>query len=159
MKNLGNHLAAVLVATALTLSTAFTLLVAVPQPALAAPAAAYGSAAQKTTNAQRLKRDLPKVKADKCLRKHARKHARRLAEAGRIWHQDIGKVMRQCGLRSVGENVAYGYPTGRKLVNRGWMKSPGHRANILRRSYRLGVVVARRDDSGTWFAVQLFGSR
>lgn len=32
--------------------------------------------------------------------------------------------------RSVGENLAAGYPTVRQVVA-GWMRSPGHRANIL----------------------------
>ena len=51
---------------------------------------------------------------------------------------------------SVGENIAYGYPTPEAVVE-GWMNSPGHRANILTEHYRhLGVGYI----SGAW--TQLF---
>lgn len=36
--------------------------------------------------------------------------------------------------RSVGENIAYGYPTPEAVVE-GWMNSEGHRANILNASF------------------------
>ena len=54
--------------------------------------------------------------------------------------------MDECGLVTTGENVAYGYPTGRKVVNQGWMRSDGHRANILNPDFKLVAVAARRDD-------------
>ena len=62
-------------------------------------------------------------------------------------------------LVAAGENVAYGYPNGRAVVNQGWMKSEGHRANILSRGFKLVAVAARRDDDGTWYAAQVFGRR
>lgn len=37
--------------------------------------------------------------------------------------------------RTVGENLAVGYRGARAVVD-GWMRSPGHRANILGRDYR-----------------------
>ncbi len=49
---------------------------------------------------------------------------------------------------TAGENVAYGYPTGRSVVNRGWMRSEGHRANILSPGFKLVAVAARRDALG-----------
>ncbi len=67
--------------------------------------------------------------------------------------------MSECHLVAAGENVAYGYPTGRSVVNRGWMRSEGHRANILSTGFRLVAVAARRDGSGTWYAAQVFGAR
>ena len=45
------------------------------------------------------------------------------------------------------------------MGNRGWMRSAGHRANILNASYRRSVVAARASDDGAWYAVQLFGGR
>jgi len=59
----------------------------------------------------------------------------------------------------VGENIAMGYSSGRVVVNRGWMHSDGHRANILRREYRLMGIGAARDASGRWWASQVFGRR
>ena len=76
-----------------------------------------------------------------------------------MYHQDLGPVMDGCGLSNAGENVAYGYPSGRAVVRRGWMHSEGHRANILSRDYRLVAVAARRDDGGTWYVAQVFGRR
>lgn len=140
---------------------ALTLLVAAPTaPAEAAtPAQKYGKAAQKATNTVRANRDRVKLKANPCLRKHARRHAKAMAKQQSIWHQDMRAVLEACNLTMVGENVAMGYPTGRAVVRQGWMKSEGHRRNILRKEYRLGVVVARKGDDGLWYAAQLFGRR
>ena len=42
----------------------------------------------------------------------------------------------------IGENLAVGYPTSARVVS-GWMSSPGHRANILRRDFNeIGIAVA-----------------
>lgn len=44
--------------------------------------------------------------------------------------------------RAVGENLAVGYPNADRVV-RGWMDSPGHRANILQRNFdEIGIAVA-----------------
>jgi uncharacterized protein YkwD len=59
---------------------------------------------------------------------------------------------------TVGENVAYGYTSGREVVQ-GWMHSPGHRANILNRGFRVVAVAAAESDSGRWYAAQVFGRR
>lgn len=124
------------------------------------PAQRYGKQAQKATNAARKRNDLKKLRPDPCLRKWARKHANRLAKSNSgLWHQDLGPVLRNCNLKRVGENVAAGYPTGKKVVNQGWLKSPGHRTNILTPQFRRSVVVARRSNDGRWYAVQLFGRR
>lgn len=137
------------------------LLVAVPTaPADAATAKQkYSRAAQKATNAARANHDRVRLKGNPCLRKYARKHARRMANKENIWHQDLQVVLRGCTMTMVGENVAMGYPSGRAVVRQGWMKSPGHRRNILLPRYRLGVVEAVKGDDGRWYAVQLFGLR
>ncbi|CAB4932822.1 unannotated protein [freshwater metagenome] len=63
------------------------------------------------------------------------------------------------GLRwsALGENIAVGQRTP-AAVMRGWMRSPGHRANIMKREFRvLGVGVARKGTRGfsgpTWTQV------
>ncbi|HEX6178213.1 MAG TPA: CAP domain-containing protein [Thermoanaerobaculia bacterium] len=44
--------------------------------------------------------------------------------------------------RTAGENLAVGYTTADRVVS-GWMNSPGHRANILGRSFdEIGIAVA-----------------
>ena len=79
-----------------------------------------------------------------------------MANQDRMFHQDLGPVMNRCDLTSAGENVAYGYPTGRKVVQ-AWMNSPGHRANILEPSFRMLGMAMRRCDDGTPYAAQVFG--
>ena len=131
----------------------------VPGTAEASPASEYAANAVQATNVARETNDRKAFKVDECLRGFAVKQARKMAAAGEIFHQDLGAIMAECGLVTTGENVAYGYRTGRKVVNQGWMKSDGHRANILNPDFRLVAVAARRDESGTWYAAQVFGRR
>ena len=130
-----------------------------PGVAHASPASEYAAKAVVATNVAREANDRRAFKVDECLRGFAVKQARKMAAAGEIFHQDLGAIMDECGLVTTGENVAYGYPTGRKVVNQGWMRSDGHRANILNPDFKLVAVAARRDESGTWYAAQVFGRR
>lgn len=61
-------------------------------------------------------------------------------------------------LTPTGENIATGY-TDADAVVKGWMESPGHRANILNcdsRATGLGVVPAA---DGTLYWTQMFGAQ
>jgi uncharacterized protein YkwD len=141
---------------------AATVLLAVllsPGVAHASPASEYAAKAVAATNEARETNGRKAFKVDECLRGFAVKQARKMAAAGEIFHQALGPIMAECGLVATGENVAYGYPTGRKVVNQGWMRSDGHRANILNPDFKLVAVAARRDGSGTWYAAQVFGRR
>jgi uncharacterized protein YkwD len=130
-----------------------------PGVANAGPAAEYAAKAVQASNAAREARDLRPLKVNECLRRFAVKQARSMADQGEIYHQDLGAILDTCSLVFVGENVAYGYPTGRSVVNKGWMRSEGHRENILNPGFRLVAVAARRDDNGTWYAAQVLGRR
>jgi uncharacterized protein YkwD len=142
------------------LAAAVLLAVLLPQGvADASPASEYAAKAVAATNEAREANDRKAFKVDECLRGYAVKQARKMAAAGEIFHQELGAIMDACGLVATGENVAYGYPTGRKVVNQGWMRSDGHRANILNPDFKLVAVAARRDESGTWYAAQVFGRR
>ena len=134
-------------------------LVATPGVAHASPAAEYAEQAVKWSNLAREGNDRKPLKVDECLAGFARKQAQAMANKEEMYHQDLGPIMETCHLVAAGENVAYGYPTGRAVVNRGWMQSEGHRANILSRGFKLVAVAARRDDDGTWYAAQVFGRR
>jgi uncharacterized protein YkwD len=76
-----------------------------------------------------------------------------------------GSYLRGCNDWSLGENLAWG--TGSQStpasIMRGWMASPGHRANILRGAYRevgVGIVAAVPSDgtAGATFTAD-FGVR
>ena len=118
----------------------------------------YQKQARVATNNQREAHDVVKLHSGKCVQRFARRQARRMANQQRMFHQDLRPVLNRCNLSGVGENVAYGYPTGRAVV-RAWMRSEGHRANILNRGYRLLGLAMRRSDNGTPYAAQVFGRR
>jgi uncharacterized protein YkwD len=142
-------LAAVLLALLATL---------LPAPAQAQSTVKYENQARSVTNTKRDNHDLRDLKQGACVQKWARRQAQRMADQDEMSHQDLGRVMDRCNLDSVGENVAAGYPTGRAAV-RAWMKSPGHRANILKPGYRLLGMAVRRADDGTKYACQVFGKK
>ncbi len=119
----------------------------------------YGRTAFDTTNKQRVKHDRKTLAANACLRKYAVAQARKMANREEIWHQDLQKILADCQLSWVGENVAAGFSTGRSVVNDGWMKSPLHRENLLDGKFRLMKVAARKGDDGRWYAAQVLGKR
>ncbi|EKN41831.1 transporter, partial [Clostridium botulinum CFSAN001627] len=66
-------------------------------------------------------------------------------------------MMKKFGVKysAAGENIASGYPTAKAVVD-GWMKSPGHKANILSKSFtEIGVGLAKSSD-GTYYWTQMF---
>ena len=129
-----------------------------PSPASAASASEkkYSATATKMTNSERSKRDLKVLKGRACIAKYARKQASRMASAKKIYHQDLGTIMKKCKLKRVGENVASGYSS--KKVVRAWMNSSGHRKNILTKPYRRMAIGAKRSSDGRWFVSQVFGT-
>ena len=100
-------------------------------------------------NAERRERRLKPLREDAKLRKAANGHSRNMVENGFFEHttpsgttmvdriRRAGYVKRGKGW-SLGENIAWG--TGElatpKQTMRAWMNSPGHKANILRASFR-----------------------
>ncbi len=63
--------------------------------------------------------------------------------------------------RAIGENLAGGFSTSKEVVD-AWMKSPGHRANILSDNYtEIGVAIKKGMFKGDdeWLAVQEFGKQ
>lgn len=126
------------------------------QAQLAAPENAYQQQIFGATNKQRAQRDRVALRHQRCVQGFAVRQALRMAREERLYHQDLGRVLRRCGLSTAGENVAYGFPNGRSVV-RGWMRSDGHRRNILNRSFRLLGSGAAQSNDGTWYAAQVFG--
>lgn len=149
----------ILVAIALLASLIVSVLVATPAQAAPAAQRDYVSTVVTTTNAARARHERRALRVDACLRAAAQGQARTMARQGRLFHStDFGTFGRRCGLTTWGENVAQapGSDGGRGVVTRQWMRSSGHRANILSRSYRqigVGAVRAR----GAWWVVQVFG--
>ena len=135
---------------------------ATPKGSTSGTAASTGTAAQYEvqilagTNAQRATTGLLALQRNACLDGYARTQARRMAAGGAFAHQQLGPILASCGLRTAGENIAAGQPTGSAAVT-AWMNSTGHRENILRSSFtRIGIGAAR-SSGGTWYYAQTFG--
>jgi uncharacterized protein YkwD len=127
-------------------------------------------------NQVRARHGLPAVRENGRLRRAALGHSRDMVADGFFEHTTpsgatmVDRIMRARYVRrdqgwALGENLAWG--TGSLATPRGaieaWMESPGHRANILRRTYRelgVGVVlgVPVSDAAGATYTVD-FGVR
>ena len=107
-------------------------------------------------NVERARHRLRPLRLNRRLSAAARAHSSAMASKRFFSHNSLNgasfldRIRRTGYLRgarswTVGENIAYG--TGRlstpRAIGRGWMNSPGHRANILSRSFRsIGIGIA-----------------
>lgn len=116
------------------------------------------------TNQARQKEKLPPLKFNPVLTQVARKHSENMARQGKMEHELDGKRpaerVEAAGYRykRVGENIAYSSELLVDTIFDGWMKSPGHRENILRDSYReIGIGIAT-NAQGEVYYTQVFGT-
>jgi uncharacterized protein YkwD len=155
------------VATLVTLAVALLAAVGPTTGADARTPAAHRASARATvryqagifsaSNTARHRHERSTFHHQTCVQRYAVRQARRMASQERMFHQDLRRVLRDCHLRKAGENVAYGYPNGRSVVDDGWMRSPEHRRNLLDAGFRLLGSGARLGADGVWYAVQVFG--
>jgi uncharacterized protein YkwD len=137
-------------------------------PTTAAAPAGGGSTAQTLTNdlfdrlnAERRARGLAPLKWDGNLARVAGDWSAQMARTGNFAHRDLGAAGGLPGMSkfsALGENIAWveGYPSMGNQLHVGWMKSEGHRANMLQRGFDsvgIGVVCA----GGRAWATQNFG--
>jgi uncharacterized protein YkwD len=116
------------------------------------------------TNQHRAKHGCAKLRLDAGVARAARNHSSWMARSGRFSHTGVGGSTFVARVRAAGysaplsENIAWGYRSGAAVVV-AWMKSPGHRANILNcraKAVGIGAVYAA---NGTPYYTQDFGSR
>lgn len=151
-------------ATALSLAAALTLSVS-GASADAASLTTNERQIQRCVNVERQRHGLSRLPMSSGLHKAARQHAQNMVRFDFFAHVDpwgddpTDRVARFSNHRwAVGENIAGGYDNGRAAC-RGWIASPGHRANILDPDYEaIGVGFAGGGSWGTVF-VQDFGIR
>ncbi|HJW62604.1 MAG TPA: CAP domain-containing protein, partial [Actinomycetes bacterium] len=133
-----------------------------------APAAGDRSTAQKLAsdlfdrlNAERRARGLAALDWDGDLARVAGDWSAEMASSGNFRHRDLGAAGRLPGMAkfsALGENIAWveGYPSMGNQLHVGWMRSEGHRANMLQRGFDsvgIGVVCS----GGRAWATQNFG--
>ena len=144
---------------ALAAVTSLALLVGpLVQPASASVSAKYENSAIRHTNSERAQRDRVKLKKSKCLDRFAERQARAMATRRSIYHQSMKPILDECHLRQVGENVAFGYPNGKRVVN-AWLHSTGHKKNLLNSRHRVIGLGAYQDSEGYWYVSQVLGRK
>ena len=118
----------------------------------------------RITNQKRRKRGLDPLTGDDLLHKAAQGHADEMDAMGRyLGHdsadgRDPGDRIDEVNYdwRTYRENVASGQKTAKEVV-KAWMKSPGHRKNILSDDIsEIGIGFAVDDQSGSAYWVQKF---
>ncbi|WP_159085870.1 CAP domain-containing protein [Aeromicrobium chenweiae] len=141
-------------------AVAALLSLATISPAAAVSSSTYESQVISRTNHVRADHDRVKVKAQSCVDRWAEGQARWMAKHGNLQHRKgrLAKILKDCKLTGVSENIAYGYGSGNKTVN-AWMKSSGHRHNILASKMRYVGVGAVKDSDGVWWVAQVFGTK
>jgi uncharacterized protein YkwD len=175
--------------TLLPAALAALSLAALPAPAPAStcpnagatPSAGNMRALKKATlcllNRERKRRGLRSLRDNSRLQRAARAHSADMVANDYFSHVSlngtdlVGRLVRadyvrRDGAWAVGENIAYGTGTlaAPRVIAAGWMRSPGHRANILNRGFRdigIGIVhgVPGPDESSGATYTSDFGNR
>lgn len=133
------------------------LVYASPSTAAASGPDTFASETIKRTNVERTKRKVPALKYSTCLTGLAAAHAKAQARKRTMYHQSMKTAMKKCTLRAVGENVAAGFTSPQSVIA-GWMRSAGHRANILSKSFKSIGVARAKGSNGRWYYAQVFGT-
>jgi uncharacterized protein YkwD len=144
-----------------------------PKPTAAPTTAARAPAGASTTagtlardlferlNAERRARGLAALDWDDSLARMAADWSSRMARTGDFSHRDLGDAGGLPGIgkfSALGENIAWveGYPSMGYQLHVGWMRSAGHRANLLQAGFdAVGIAVVC--DGGRAWATQNFG--
>lgn len=138
--------------------------VATPAEAAAPTNAQWQAAIVYWTNQVRKAHGCAPVRHDARLAKAATGHSAWMATYRRFSHTGSGgstfvvRVKRAGYSAPLSENIAWGYRSGQALVT-AWMRSPGHRVNLLNcRAKAVGVGMAYAKNGTTYFT-QDFGTR
>lgn len=111
------------------------------------------------TNQYRAQAGLQPLKVDICLSNNvAQPWALTMSTTGVLQHRDLAQVFPLCPkFSTAGENIALNQ-RGAAAVVAEWMKSPGHRANILNPKYTHIGVGIHKDAQGRTYWVQNFAA-
>jgi uncharacterized protein YkwD len=111
-------------------------------------------------NAERAKEGLSPLTVDTSVEKAANVRAKEIQsnfDHTRPNGSSFSSALKEQGVnyRGAGENIAWGQRTPQEVMT-AWMNSPGHRANIMNKSYTHIGVGNLQNGSGTQYWVQLF---
>jgi uncharacterized protein YkwD len=134
-----------------------------PVPRREAPGSAEPSdvveSVVRAHNARRAQAGLGPLVVNPELEASASEHARDMADRGKMAHKGgdgsspFDRMKRQgYAFRAAAENVAYGFDDAESVMA-GWMRSPGHRRNILGNFAEIGVGRAIARDGASYWCV------
>jgi len=121
----------------------------------------------KLINKVRVENNLDPLKLEDMAYKAALDHSRDMAKRGYFSHKSpegkgvlnrIEKYGFSLVNRRIGENISKnnGYKDPASTAVSGWLKSPGHRKNIMEPKYKYTGVGIARDSKGTIYFTQVF---
>lgn len=153
-------------ATLAMIPAALIGMIAIAAPAEAATVSATTLQTQvvSLSNKERVKAGCKGLRVNADLLWAARGHSKYMATTGRFSHTGARKSTFITRARAAGytaarsENIAWGYRSAADVV-KAWMKSPGHRRNLLdcgAKTFAVGVIYSA---NGTPYFTQDFGSR
>ncbi|MBO5293129.1 MAG: hypothetical protein J6B10_08125 [Lachnospiraceae bacterium] len=122
-------------------------------------ASSYAAKVVELVNAERAKNNLAPLTMDTAVTSAANTRAKEIVQSfshTRPNGSSFSTALKEHGVsyRGSGENIAWGQKTPEEVV-KGWMNSPGHRANILNDKFtKIGV--GYHVSNGTPYWVQLF---
>lgn len=113
---------------------------------------------ERTNKGLKALKELPELTL--VARKHSQNMADKKVSFGHDGFDARFKEVKKIGVRKFGENVAYSYNVKNPLQTAvtSWMKSEGHRENILDDFKETGIGIAY-DKKGTFYVTQLFATR
>lgn len=111
------------------------------------------------TNVARANHGLRPLRLVSCLDGYAERWTRHMAAEDDYRHQPLRPLLIGCDKTLVGENIAWSIDMTARQVVRMWMRSPGHRAHILSRSFRtIGIAAWTSSDTGRRYTTQDFAN-
>lgn len=143
----------------------------VPVPAPSAPdraAAAVARNVLEEVNRTRIANDLKPLRDDAALRRAARDHAEELAARGMLDHTSTNPSRRTMSMRidaaggswsRAAENLAHTSGPASEVASRTvemWLRSEGHRLNMLESVYTHTGVGVAIDQHGIWYITQVY---
>ena len=128
------------------------------QPASSSVSATYENSTIAHSNSERARRCRVTLTKSTCLDRFAERQARAMAARRSMYHQSMKPILDICRLGQVGENVAFGYTSGKAVV-KAWMQSPDHKRNLLNSRHRVIGLGAYQDTDGYWYVSQVVGRR
>lgn len=112
------------------------------------------------TNAYRSEKGLAPFVQITAINKFAKQHSVEMASEEKLSHDGFEERIKAIyafmnkPIKGGAENVAMGYLTAEEVL-KGWIKSPGHRKNLVSKYTHMAVGV-QLADNGNWYFTQIF---